>query len=151
MKVRVFREEDTALVKALISTILDKEFQMEKQAYSDTDLNTLSKTYSGERNIFLVGEEDQQIIGTVAIKEDDQETALLRRLFVDPAYRGKAYGSTLVDKALQFCRKEGYKEVVFRGTAGMSAATRLAQKKGFAEAERIRFGEIEIILFSLKL
>ena len=70
---------------------------------------------------------------------------------MDPDYRGRKYGSILVEKALQFCRKKGYKKVVFRGTAGMSAAAGLIQKKGFSEVERIRFGNIEIILFTLRL
>lgn len=151
MKIRPFREEDKASVKRLILSILDEEFQMERKAYSDTDLDIISKVYSGKRNIFLVGEEDHHIVGTVAIKEDDPETALLRRLFVDPAHRGKKYGSHLVEEALQFCRREKYKKVVFRGTAGMTKAIALIQGKGFLERERIRFGEIEMILFTLVL
>ena len=151
MKVRSFREEDEAAVKELISSILNREFLFEKKAYSDTDLNMISKVYTGSRNIFLVGELDHQIIGTVAVKEDDRDTALLRRVFVDPAYRGKKFGSRLVDEALQFCRQRGYKKVVFRGTTGMSAAISLIQKKGFSEIERIHFGEVEMIHFALNL
>ena len=151
MKVRSFCAEDKAAVKELITSILNKEFQLEKRAYSDTDLDMISQIYSGDRNTFLIGEVDHQIVGTVAIKEDDRHTALLRRLFVDPAYRGKKYGSRLIEDALTFCRQKGYKKVVFRGTAGMSAALSLIQKKGFSETERIRFGEIEMILFSLSL
>ncbi|MFH1858019.1 MAG: GNAT family N-acetyltransferase [Candidatus Omnitrophota bacterium] len=151
MKVRSFQEEDAPAVKALINRIMDEEFQLEKHAYSGTDLDMISQVYRGARNAFLVGEENHHIVGTVAIKEDDRDTALLRRLFVDPACRGRQCGSLLVDEALQFCRKEGYKKVVFRGTAGMSAAMGLIRKKGFSETERIRFGAIEIILFSVRL
>ena len=151
MKVRSFREEDEAAVKELIGSILNREFLLEKGAYSDTDLHMISKVYMGSRNIFLVGELDHQIIGTAAVKEDDPETALLRRVFVDPAYRGKKFGSRLVDEALQFCRQQRYKKVVFRGTTGMSAAISLIQKKGFYEIERIRFGDVEMIHFTLSL
>lgn len=151
MKIRPFQKGDETAIKELITSILNEEFQLEKRAYSETDLEMISKVYSGERNAFLIGEVDRQIVGTVAIKEDDRRTALLRRLFVDPAYRGKKYGSRLVDEALIFCRSKGYKKVVFRGTAGMSEALRLIRKKGFLEAEKIRFGEIEMILFALSL
>ncbi len=151
MKIRPFQEGDETAIKELITSILNEEFQLEKRAYSETDLEMISKVYSGERNAFLIGEVDREIVGTVAIKEDDRRTALLRRLFVDPDYRGKKYGSRLVDEALAFCRNKGYKKVVFRGTAGMSAALRLIRKKGFLEAEKIRFGEIEMILFALSL
>jgi len=151
MKVRSFREGDEAAVKELVSTILNREFLLEKKAYSDTDLNMISKVYTGSRNIFLIGEVDDQIIGTAAVKEDDRDTALLRRVFVNPAYRGKKFGSRLVDEALQFCRQQGYKKVVFRGTTGMSAAISLIRKKGFSEIERLRFGEVEMIHFALNL
>ena len=151
MKVRTFREGDEAAIKQLITSILNKEFQLEKRAYSETDLDMISKVYCGDRNTFLIGEVDHQIVGTVAIKEDDRHTALLRRLFVDPAHRGKKYGARLIDEALAFCRNKGYKKVVFRGTAGMSAALRLIRRKGFLEAEKICFGEIEMILFALSL
>ncbi len=151
MKVRSFKAEDQQAVKKLITSILDQEFQLERKAYSDTDLNMISETYSGSRNTFLVGEVNQKIIGTVAIKEDDRETALLRRLFIDPAHRGKQYGSQLVDEALTFCRKQGYKKVVFRGSASMSAALALGRKKGFAEVERLPFGPVEMIHLVLQL
>ena len=151
MKVRPFHAGDEGAVKQLISSILNKEFLLEKKVYSDTDLDMISEVYSGERNVFLIGEVDHRIVGTVAIKEDDRHTALLRRLFVDPAHRGKKYGSCLVEEALAFCREKGYKKVVFRGTVSMSVALRLIQKKGFWETERIHFGEIEMILFSLLL
>ena len=151
MKVRSFHAGDEDAVKQLISSILNKEFQLEKKIYSDTDLDMISEVYSGERNAFLIGEVDHHIVGTVAVKEDDRHTALLRRLFVDPAHRGKKYGSRLLEEALVFCREKGYKKVVFRGTVSMSVALRLIQKKGFWETERIHFGEIEMILFSLLL
>ena len=151
MKVRSFHAGDEDAVKQLISSILNKEFQLEKKIYSDTDLDMISEVYSGERNAFLIGEVDHHIVGTVAVKEDDRHTALLRRLYVDPAHRGKNYGSRLLEEALVFCREKGYKKVVFRGTVSMSVALRLIQKKGFWETERIHFGEIEMVLFSLLL
>ena len=151
MKIRTFQDGDETAIKALIHSILNGEFQIEKKAYSESDLDMISKVYSGERNAFLIGEEDRKIIGTVAIKEDDRHTALLRRLFIDPSYRGKKYGSQMVDEALSFCRAKGYKKVVFRGTVGMAAALGLIRKKGFSEAQKISFGEIEMIVFTLSL
>ncbi|MBI4436942.1 MAG: GNAT family N-acetyltransferase [Candidatus Omnitrophica bacterium] len=151
MNVRPFRKGDEDAVRQLITTILDEEFFLEKKAYSETDLDMISEVYSGNRNIFLVGEVDYRIVGTAAVKEDDRDTALLRRLFVDPAHRGKKYGSQLVDQALAFCKQKGYKKVIFRGTVGMAAAMGLIRRKGFSEVEKLRFGEVEMIHFSLSL
>ena len=40
--------------------------------------------------------------GTIGIKEESKNVAILRRLFVSPNYRGKGYGLALIDKALDF-------------------------------------------------
>ncbi len=151
MQIRIFKKGDEEAVRNLISSILNGEFHMERKAYAETDLEKIQEIYSGSRNVFFVGEVNRHIVATVAVKEDDKNTALLRRLFVDPAYRGKQYGSLLLDEVLRFCRKKGYKKVVFRGAAGMKAAASLAQKKGFSEVERFHFGEVEMVHYALAL
>ena len=151
MLIRPLRSQDEEAVRDLILSILDGEFSVEQKAYPATDLDTIEKHYRGPRDVFLVALEDRRIMGTVAVKEDDAKTALLRRLFVDPAYRGKRYGSQLVDRALAFCRGKGYKRIAFRGTVSMNRALGLMQRKGFTEKERIRFGEVEMILLNLDL
>ena len=151
MVIRPLQKQDEEAVRDLIFSILDEEFSVEKKAYPVTDLDAIEKHYRGPRDIFLVAVEDGRIIGTVAVKEDDAKTALLRRIFVDEIYRGKRYGSQLVDKALAFCREKGYRRVAFRGMASMEKALALMKRKGFLEKERIRFGEVEMIHFNLTL
>ncbi len=151
MLIRPLQQQDGEAVCDLIFSILDEEFSVEKKAYPVTDLDAIEKHYRGPRDIFLVALDDHRIVGTVAVKEDDTKTALLRRLFVDGVYRGKGYGSQLVDQALTFCREKGYKRVAFRGTASMEKALSLMRRKGFKEKERIRFGEVEMVLLNLSL
>ena len=151
MIIRPFKQEDEKAVKDLILSILDQEFSVEKSAYPPTDLDAIVSHYHGPRDIFLVAVEDNRVIGTAAIKEDDEKTALLRRTFVDAAYRGKRFGSQLVDRALAFCREKGYKRVAFRGTSGMSQALVLIRRKGFKEKARVRLGDTEMIHFNLTL
>ena len=149
MVIRPLHKQDEEAVRDLIFSILDEEFSVEQRAYPATDLEAIEKHYRGPRDIFLVAVEDHRIVGTIAVKEDDAKTALLRRIFVDSAYRGKRYGSQLVDQALAFCRKKGYKRVAFRGTASMEKALALMRRKGFVEKERIRFGGVDMIHFNL--
>ena len=151
MLIRPLQSQDEKAVRDLIFSVLDQEFSVEQKAYPATDLDAIETHYRGPRDVFLVALEDRRIVGTVAVKEDDAKTALLRRLFVDRSYRGKRYGSQLVDQALAFCRGKGYKQVAFRGTTSMDKALGLMQRKGFAEKERIHFGEVEMILLKLNL
>ena len=151
MVIRPLQRQDEEVVRDLIFSILDGEFSVEQKAYPLSDLDAIEKHYQGPRDIFLVALENQRIVGTVAVKEDDTKTALLRRLFVDRADRGKRYGSQLVEAALAFCREKGYKRVAFRGTTSMEKARALKRRKGFTEKEKIRFGDVEMILLHLTL
>ena len=150
-EIRVLRKGDEGAVRTLILGILNREFSVDQKAYPLTDLEAIQSHYRGPRDTFLIAEVDHRIVGTVAVKEDDEKTALLRRIFVDSAHRGKGLGSRLVEQALAFCRKKGYRQVVFRGTARMEQALSLMRHKGFIEKERIPFGEVEMIHFRLTL
>ena len=151
MQVRIFKNEDSDDVKDLILDILTKEYPFDKSAYSDSDLYNLSETYSGPRENFFVLEDNGKIVGTVGVKEDSKEVALLRRLFVESKYRGKGYGTLLMAEALTFCRDKGYASLVFRTTNRMKQAIDLCKKKGFQKEEEADLQGFQIYKFVLKL
>jgi GNAT superfamily N-acetyltransferase len=136
--IRKICPQDTPQVKQLISGILGREFAPERQASSagpGPDLDDPARYYGGRKDIFLVAEKDGAIIGTVAIKEDSPDTALLRRIFLNKDYRGRGYGEKLLHKALEFCFEQQYRNVTFRASATMQAALQLCLKEGFKETD----------------
>ena len=141
---RSFSKEDEKGVRELILGILTKEYPFDKSAYSDSDLNRIGEVYGGGKDSFMVIEDNGQIVGTVGVKEDTKETALLRRLFVDLKHRKKGYGTELLNKAIDFCREKGYKRVYFRCTDRMSDAMKLCLKKGFKETEALEVSGFKI-------
>ncbi|MFH1645217.1 MAG: GNAT family N-acetyltransferase [Candidatus Omnitrophota bacterium] len=152
MHIRSYQPQDSEGVKELISSIMGKEFAEEAKAYQYNDLNDISNAYGNLREKFIVAEEDGKIIGTVGIKEDGENTALLRRLFVHPSHRGREIGSMLIDTAEDFCKMNHFKEVSFRATSRMAAALKLLTvKKGFQEIQRCFFENLEIVILSYKL
>ena len=151
MQIRKIAKNDVPKVIKLITEILNSEFGKESKAYPQLDLYNIENTYGGERDAFFVAEKDGKIVGTAAIKEDDKSTALLRRVFVDPKCRGKGYGKSLINKAIEFCKKHGYKKIFFRGTSRMETAINLCKKEGFVEHERIELEDFQIIISSLNL
>ncbi|MFC1806950.1 GNAT family N-acetyltransferase [Candidatus Omnitrophota bacterium] len=147
MQIRSFEPKDAAGVKALISSIMNKEFVSEEKAYQYGDLDNIEEAYGKLREKFLVVEEDGEIIGTAGIKEDSEKAALLRRLFVHPSHRGRGIGHMLVDTAMDFCKMNDYNSIVFRATNNMAAATSLlTHKKGFIEDSRMEFDSVEIVM-----
>ncbi|NQT92697.1 MAG: GNAT family N-acetyltransferase [Lentisphaerae bacterium] len=138
-------------VRTLITDIMDGEFSPVSEAYQYNDLHDPLQHYGGEREVFLVAEKDDEIVGTVAIKEDGPDTALLRRIFVKKEFRGKGYGDSLLNEAIDFCLAHKYRRVAFRGTDRMQTALRLCLKKGFAEDDVAELGGVSLVVLSRPL
>jgi GNAT superfamily N-acetyltransferase len=148
---RRFKPEDAAGVKDLILRILSKEYPFDRSVYSDSDLDRIAETYGGKREAFFVIDEDGVIAGTVGVKEDAKDEALVRRLFVDADHRHRGYGRELLEKAIEFCREHGYKAAYFRCTDRMGEAMRLCMKKGFSAKETLEVSGFKIHRLELKI
>jgi GNAT superfamily N-acetyltransferase len=151
IEIRQIKAEDINDVRKLIDDVMEGEFSKEKAAYAYNDLDDPSIHYGGERETFLVAEEDGIIVGTVAIKQDGPDTALLRRIFVRREYRGKGYGERLLSKAMEFCFANNYKNVTFRGTDRMQNALKLCLKNGFERETVADLGDFNLVALSKKL
>jgi len=151
MNIRNFVPEDTEKVKSLILSILTSEYPFDKKAFSESDLNNIKDIYSGPRDLFLVIEADGELIGTMAVKEEGPDSALIRRFFVASDYRKKGYGRKLMEEAITFCKLKEYKNIVFQGTDKMTQATELCKKMGFTEREHIDMGGFFIQKFVLDM
>lgn len=149
-KLRIFNKNDAKGAKELILSVLTKEYPFDKNAYSDSDLDRIDEVYGGAKDSFIVIEDNGQIVGTVGVKEDAKDTALLRRLFVDLKHRKKGYGTELLNKAIDFCKEKGYKSIYFRCTDRMSDAMKLCIKKGFKEIESLEVSGFKIHNLELK-
>ncbi len=149
--IRPSQPADGPKIAELVSGILQREFPADQSAYPADDLAHITEHYQGPGSAFLVAEEGQRIVGTCGVKEEDSKTAILRRLFVDPAYRGQGVGKDLLKKALEFCRSRGFREVVIRTSSNMEQAIRLCGSLGFKEQGRWTLGAVTLVRFHLKL
>ena len=151
MQIRNFEQKDGGSVKDLIVSTLTKEYPFDKSVYENTDLSDIDRAYGGKRNGFFVVESEGRIVGTVGIKEDSEDTALIRRLFVDPACRRKGYGTLLLDKAIRHCKQNNFKHIVFRATGRMAQVINLLKKMNFEKIEKLDLGGFQIYKFMLTL
>ncbi len=149
--IRRFTPADGESVRVLISGIMDQEFRDAKAAYPTHDIDQIEQSYGGLGEAFFVAVNGPKVVGSVAVKKEDDRVALLRRLFVDPTYRKQQLGVKLIDRALKFCDEVGYKELVFKTTSRMVGAVTLCQKCGFVQRAKIQLGDIELLKFSLPI
>lgn len=151
LNIRRFAPGDGSSVKTLINNIMTAEFKESGSAYPTQDIENLPDSYKGLGEAFFVAEKDGKIVGTVAIKKEDDRIALLRRLFLDSSCRGQNLGIKLIERALKFSEEVGYDEVVFKTTSQMEGAIRTCRKCGFAQRAKIALGGVELLKFSLHI
>ena len=151
IKLRQYKDADKAQVIKLITSILKAEFDLAKETYADFDLKNIKEVYGGKRDMFLVAIIGSTIIGTIAIKEDDHNSALLRRVFVSSEFRGIGLGKKLMVKAIEFCEKKDYSVINFCSTDKMKAANNLCKRNGFTRRACMSLGPVKLLRFARKL
>ena len=89
--------------------------------------------YNGLENIHdvIIVYDGEEAIGCGSYKGLDEETAELKRVFLDDVYRGNGIAKELVRRIEADARKQGFRFMVLETGAHMEAAIRLYAKSGY--------------------
>jgi GNAT superfamily N-acetyltransferase len=85
-----------------------------------------------------IAEIDGQRAGCVFCVAQDETTAKLRILLVEPGARGHGLGGRLVDTCLDFARRAGYRRVTLWTNDVLASARRIYEAAGFTLVEEER-------------
>ena len=103
-----------------------------------------AEAHDPKREAAWIAEVDGRRVGCVFCVAADQEgTAQLRILLVDPSARGNSLGKRLVDKCVRFARDAGYSGIVLWTNDPLKAAAAIYRAAGFgltAEEPHHSFG-----------
>lgn len=83
----------------------------------------------GER--VWIARDGRERLGSVALVREDEATARLRLLLVEPRARGRGLGEALVGECVGFARRSGYRRVLLWTESILVGARRLYLKAGF--------------------
>lgn len=95
---------------------------------------SIQQNYFDNGGIFLVLVEDDQIIGTGAIRKLEDNVCELKRLWLLTEYHGKGLGYRTMQELLSFAKEKGYERIRLE--------TDLTQKRALGFYKRLGFYEI---------
>lgn len=92
--------------------------------------------HDSAREAAWIAEVDGQRVGCVFCVAEDETTAKLRILLVDPRGRGHGVGRRLVDTCLDFARAAGYRRITLWTNDVLASARRIYEATGFVLVEQ---------------
>ena len=124
---------DLGYITHLHGYIYSKEygFDLSFEKYVFEPLCDFALGVKNYRERIWIIERGPDIVGCVAIVEDEKGKAQLRWLILKPEDRGKGIGRILVEWAVDFCRDRGYDEVFLWTVSELDAARHLYESVGF--------------------
>jgi ribosomal protein S18 acetylase RimI-like enzyme len=101
----------------------------------EQELADLPTVYAPPRGVLLLAIDGEELHGCVGFRDLGDGVCEMKRLFVRPAARGRAYGRQLVDEIVARAAAVGYREMRLDTLPSMQAAFALYRQKGFVEIE----------------
>jgi DNA-binding MarR family transcriptional regulator/GNAT superfamily N-acetyltransferase len=88
--------------------------------------------FDSKRERCWIAEREGEIVGSVFVaKGEDDATAKLRLLLVEPSARGLGIGGRLVEEVIRFARRVGYKKLTLWTQSNLVAARKIYERAGF--------------------
>ena len=129
--VRALFDEYTAM---LIEGDAKFKHYLELQNYDD-ELIHLEHKYGRPYGRLFLAYLDGTLVGCIALKQANEDTGELKRLYVRPAFRGMGIADKLTCHLIEEARAIGYRHIRLDTLPFLKAAIALYQKHGFYEIE----------------
>lgn len=104
----------------------------------DQEVRELPGDYSPPKGLLLLAADGQVLVGCVAVRPLDPETAELKRLYVRPTARARGIGRTLTVAAIDHASGAGFRRIRLDTLPEMHEARALYRSLGFLEIAAYR-------------
>jgi ribosomal protein S18 acetylase RimI-like enzyme len=114
------------------------------------ELEEMAVEYNAPTGALLLVYDDDKAIACAGVRKIDPTTAELKRMFVDPAYRGHKLGKQLLQMALVASKQLGYSSIRLDTVPQMRSAIKLYESAGFRHIDAYRFNPMPGAIFMEK-
>ncbi|TEU17937.1 MAG: N-acetyltransferase [Anaerolineales bacterium] len=122
---------------------LDEEFGVNFDIESMLDQNMLElDKFLPPYGRLLLGEYEGQVVGLACMRRIREDIGEIKRMYVQPAFRGKGIGRALIEDLIAKAREIGYPRIRLDSTRFMKEAHSLYRSVGFQEIEPYPESEI---------
>ena len=94
-------------------------------------IDNIQNTFGGNKDIFLIVVDKDQVKGCVGLKKLSKENALIKRFYLSSSLRGKGFAQNLFKKLVTFALNKGYKYLVLDTQSDNYRAQAFYEKTGF--------------------
>ena len=138
IRIAAYSDADQRGVVNVILPIQRQEFGIAITEADQPDLANVREFYQTGTGGFWVARSNDEIVGTVGLKDIGAGQAALRKMFVAAPFRGRELGvaAKLLDALLAHARAQGIAEIFLGTTDKFLAAHRFYEKKGFRELHK---------------
>lgn len=125
------------------------DFNLDYQGFDD-ELKMISHQYEQPTGALFLCLIDSNAIGCIGIRAFEEKKAELKRLYLNPAYRGLGIGSALVELAIEKAKELKYDFLLLDTVPSQKIAQELYRRSGFYEIKPYRFSPVEGTLYMEK-
>jgi len=138
MRIVSFDNHDCDEIIELITSIQIAEFGVATSAEQQPDLRNIPTFYQQGAGDFWLAYEEEELAGTIALKDVGEGVCALRKMFVKKEFRGKERGiaAALMQRLISGADERGVREIYLGTVDVYHAAHRFYEKNGFIEVSR---------------
>ena len=141
IKIKPIEQHQIRDAKRVILTLGRKLYQWEatpeeisklfEQQGELADIDNFQSDYFAQCGLFLVVVDNNQVIGSGAIRRIDDSICELKRLWLLEKYQGRGIGYRVLQELINFAQESGYKKIWLETDNEQERAIQFYQRAGF--------------------
>lgn len=135
MQIRIGNKQDEASIRELVAASYSQSGRTLALDGGDGDLRNIEKNYIWHDGVFLVAEDEREVIGFAAALKKTESVLLLKRLVVAELSPGPEIGALLLRQVLKFAKDLDYLAIDFIVDDTNSQLISLLKEHGFMANE----------------